>query len=64
MICPIAKSHIIISKNPKSGARNLLPLETKIIRIVSRLISITRAVKISNGRMINEDVSELVRLNI
>jgi len=59
-----SKKHIIISKNPKNGARNFWPLETKMMRIVSRVISITRAIKMSNGRMINEKVSELAILNI
>ncbi len=64
IICPIAKSHIIISKNPKIGARNFLPLETKMILIVPSVISSTLAVKMSSGRMINENVSKLVILTM
>jgi len=58
MICPMANNQIIISKKPKIGAKDFLPLETEIIRRVPRVTSITLAMKISTGRTNNENVSD------
>ena len=52
IIWPIAKSQIKISRNPTIGARYLIPFEIKIILIVPKLTSQTRAKKIKIGRII------------
>ena len=57
----MAKSQINNSKKPMSGAKYLIPLDIKIILIVPRLTSITRAKKIRHGNIIQVKISEFVR---
>jgi hypothetical protein len=49
IICPIAKSQIVISKKASPAARAFIPFETVIIRIVPRETSQIRAIQIREG---------------
>jgi len=49
MIFEMTISHINTSKNPKSGAMNFLPRDTKIIRSVPKVTSKIREQKIRIG---------------
>jgi hypothetical protein len=51
MICPMAIIQMKTSKKPRIGAITLFPLETKIMRMVPRDTSITRAMRINNGNI-------------
>jgi hypothetical protein len=56
----MARSQMSNSKNPTNGARYLVPLETNMMRIVPRLTSKTRAIKISSGKTSHVYMPELV----
>jgi hypothetical protein len=54
----MATNQIKISKKPHMGARNFIPLDTKIMRTVPIETSATLAKKISSGIMIQLNISE------
>jgi mannan endo-1,4-beta-mannosidase len=59
MIWPMASSHIMTSKKPRTGANTCIPFETKINRMVPMETSSIRAMNISSGRMTQVNNSEL-----
>src|SRR5262245_54654782 len=64
MIWLMAKSHIMTSKKPRSGARNFMPRETKMIRMVPRVTTVNSARKISNGKVGKSVTTELKSASI
>src|SRR5438093_10111168 len=50
MICPMANSQMLTSKNPRTGARTFLPRATKMIRMVPSVTTHSSATKTSTGR--------------
>src|SRR5208337_1835227 len=56
MTCPMATSQMITSKNPMNGGRYWIPFDMKMTRMVSRLMSQTRAQNIRSGTMTNAKI--------
>ena len=49
MTSPMANSQMLTSNRPRSGARNFMPRDTKMVRMVEIVTTHTSAIKIYTG---------------